>query len=308
MILIKRIISVLLMLAGTAMDWIEFELWSTNTDKPAWAVGVSNMFSSSKGSLGIECSSGGDTLTGFMGFFCALGTIFCALKIINVIGETMVDYQKPNSPEGSDNPDEENAEAGEESSEAGDSNVRKALKRFLRGYQIIHGWNETVLEIVFEDIPQLILLVIFHHSCILQFDGSKLVMSAIWYFIKTARSNFRMSSCKHVYRPCCNDCCDCCHDCCTYKCNFVCACHVCICRLCPKPHEKAAECVPYNICPDFLCKRDGVLFGPIKEDPNYAKDLYRKATSVFFLIFFISLIWQIANNITIVLALLSFFK
>lgn len=209
-----------------------------------------------KGDLIVEapCDSVTESLMTVYSVFVVIGAGWCIVRVLNTVGETILEYQKQTS--------------GETESKC-------------RGFQIIHGWVETVLAIILDDIPQVLLLVIFSIHCMT--SNISILKIIIWILIKELKNRVRKRTCKQIYRPCCDGmCADCC---CVFRFDFICCCKIFFVRpfgwCCSKP---VFELRSYDIRSDFTCTRDGRCWGEIKKDPEWATDTYT-ILETFYLIF-----------------------
>ncbi|XP_060608346.1 uncharacterized protein LOC132760376 isoform X2 [Ruditapes philippinarum] len=259
-IIFKRIISTLFILFDLCLTWSQFAAWVGHFDLPDWMNVFENVNSlKSNSRFQSNCSVGSSDLTTYYGIIAGIGTVYAILKIVNMIGETILEYQKQNPSE---------TEAG------------------CRGFQFIHGWIETLLGLVCDDLPQIIFLVVFSASC--DFDYIAVIKVFIWGEIKSMKNNYRVTSCKQKYKPCCYYVCK---DCCVYYYDFTCCCHTLIFRPCACcGSDQCVECETFEICPDCPCNRQTGCCGEIENDPQWALRLYRKAEEIYEMVLVLLLI------------------
>lgn len=225
-----------------------------------------------------------------------IGSLYAVFQLVNIVGETIMDFRSSRVITSSPSEDGIPPEDTSESKKKGF--ISSLQSKFLNGYQLIHGWNETLIAVLCEDIPQIIILVAFSFQC--SVDWNKLLFTGLWYILKNTKNSTRMDTCKHKYRPCCDDCGDCCRDCCTCRFNCCCICHAFICRLLPKYNEQHAVCVFLNIFPDLPCKRNGTWCGPIEEDVEdveYAKNTVQKLQGLGLVIPIVVLVIVVIENV-----------
>ncbi|XP_045159399.2 uncharacterized protein LOC123524878 [Mercenaria mercenaria] len=253
-IIFKRIISSLFIILDICLNWMQFGSWVGNFELPGWLdfLEIANSLKG-KSPLKSQCDEGSFDLTTTFGAFIGIGTAYGLVRIVNTIGETIVEYQKQYPSE---------------------------TEPRCRGFQILHGWMETTFAILCDDLPQIILLVIFSWQCHIDYISMAKVL--IWAWIKMMKNNFRPGTCKHIYKPCCGECFE---DCCVDRYDFICCCQVLYFRPCSCCNDKKCiECVSYDNCPDCTCKRNERCCGEIDHDPEWALGLYEKLLYLYFIL------------------------
>ncbi|XP_045159401.2 uncharacterized protein LOC123524880 [Mercenaria mercenaria] len=272
MLIFKRIISALFIILDLFLNWAQFASWVGNIELPDW-LNFLEVGSSLHGGSPVraQCGDGGGSLTTFFGIITAFGTAFACFKLVNMVGETIIEYQKQNPSE---------------------------TEPRCRGFQIIHGWVETVIGMAIEDVPQFILLAVFSVKCSIDLIAMAKVIA--WVLIKDLKNNIRKITCKHIYKPLCTDCFDGCGgSCCVYRFDFVCCCKVFFFRPCGCcGSDKCCELIDYNICPECTFSRGDKCFGEIEKDPQWALNSLLQLEKVF----------SICLTIIIVMAVLEQFN
>lgn len=325
----KRIFSVIFIIINLYMDWTEYALRMGSAEEPTFLVKLSQLvpFGSNKkraGSLGyggkleLQCKVDYEGAIRFFGFVCAMATLFAVFQIVNMIGETLLEYngQKDDrlneevgggqvfttSFTNSDSHNKENdVEAGQENNQNSidtKESLASRLSALKKGFQIIHGWNESVISVLLEDVPQLCIMILFSVEC--EMNLSVVLRVFTWNFFKDLKSAFRFDTCKHEYKPCCGDCCQD-QECCVYSCNFCCICRIAYFRPCDC--QRCFEIESYDICPDFTCKtceRAGQCFGPIDEDPRCAKSTFRLLQKLLVLLYAAVFVLQILSGFGVI--------
>ncbi|XP_045159396.1 uncharacterized protein LOC123524877 [Mercenaria mercenaria] len=246
-IIFKRIISSLFIILDICLNWMQFGSWVGHFELPGWLsfLEIANSLKV-KSPLKSQCDEGSFDLTTTFGVFIGIGTAYGFVRIVNTIGETIVEYQKQYPSE---------------------------TEPRCRGFQILHGWMETTLAILCDDLPQAILLVIFSLQC--QVDLISMAKVLVWMFIKALKNNIRNSTCKQIYKPCCGD--FDCENCCVARYDCICCCQVLYHRPCGCCcNKKYIECVSYDFCLDCTCKREGRCCGEIDRDPEWILGLFDK--------------------------------
>lgn len=251
-IIFKRVVSALFILLDVCLNWLQFASWVGHFELPAW-LSLLETANSLKGKSPwkAQCSEGSVDLTSIYGTFVGIGTAYACLRIVNMIGETLLEYQLRNTSE---------------------------KEPACRGFQLLHGWIETVLGVLCDDLPQAILLTLFSVQC--QVDLTAMTKLIVLTIIKSIKNAFRASSCKQKYKPCCHDLCK---DCCAVTQDFPCCCRYftfrpfgCCCD------AECLECEEYAMCPDCVCRRDNRCFGNIEKDPKWAFRYYEKLQQYYF--------------------------
>ncbi|XP_053394425.1 uncharacterized protein LOC128555622 [Mercenaria mercenaria] len=161
-IIFKRIISSLFIILDICLNWMQFGSWVGNFELPGWLdfLEIANSLKG-KSPLKSQCDEGSFDLTTTFGAFIGIGTAYGLVRIVNTIGETIVEYQKQYPSE---------------------------TEPRCRGYQILHGWMATTLAILCDDLPQIILLVIFSWQCHIDYISMAKVL--IWALVKMIRIIF----------------------------------------------------------------------------------------------------------------------
>ncbi|XP_060606187.1 uncharacterized protein LOC132758532, partial [Ruditapes philippinarum] len=127
-IIFKRIVSALFILLDVCLNWLQFASWVGNFELPAWLIVLETVNSlKGKSPWKSQCSEGSVDLTSIYGAFVGIGTAYACLKIVNMIGETLLEYQLRDKSE---------------------------KEPACRGFQLLHGWIETVLGVLCDDLPQ----------------------------------------------------------------------------------------------------------------------------------------------------------
>ena len=248
-IIFKRILSALCILFDISFNWVQFASMIGHFELPKYL----DMFKKLKGIRKHKLVTYGvtkDNLTNFNIVTYSLGTVYGLLRIVNIIGETIIEYKKHLKRQNPNKPVEG-----------------------CKGFQFIHGWIETLLGLLFEDMPQIIFMLFFSVYLGIDFEG--LIKYLVWARIKAIKNGFRISSCKQKYKQCCSDCCK---DCCVYKWDFTCCCQTLIFRPCACcGNEPCCDSQPFDICP---LKQTG-CFGEIYIDPDWAFRWFTKLQSVY---------------------------
>lgn len=268
------------------MDWAEYALRIGAADEPPFLVELSEMVpfgitrgKKSKGSgyygaFDLECQVKYEGAIQCFGAACAMATLFAVFQLANMIGETLLEYNDQKEAKEhnlGNNIAKTDSEFGQETSIKSSKTKNSFVSRLswlTRGFQLMHGWNEALVGMLFEDVPQLIMMVIFSVNCEMHFGVVLRVF--VWNFFKDLKSAYRVATCKHDYEPCCGKCCG--EECCVYSYNFFCICRILYFRPCDC--QRCCEVEKYDICPGCTyktCERDGQCFGPIDEDPKCAK-------------------------------------
>lgn len=142
------------------------------------------------------------------------------------------------------------------------------------GFQILHGWTETVVSLIIGDIPQAGVAVLLGATCTI--DSNSLAQAFVWMVVKFCKNSVRKSTCKQEkIRDCCGDCC------CVYEYDIACVCKLVTIRLCSCCCEEM-DCVTvddYDCCPS--CSGGVKCCGEITEDPDWAKMMASKLGNLY---------------------------
>ncbi|XP_052818832.1 uncharacterized protein LOC128244792 isoform X1 [Mya arenaria] len=270
-IIAKRVLSVFVLIFNETLNWLQYCDWKGTIDLPP----VFGQIGKKSKTDVIECSAEGKLLPTFYGLFCGVATVYAVFQIINIIGETVLEYhrRKPGNkyeetgsslselPQNSAQPgpqerSQKTPEIDDEDPERQGDEEQKSFKQrcvsIFYGFQLLHGWVETAAAMVVEDLPQIIVMAFSSYYCTVSLENA--VFLLIWMVVKELKNVFRKAFCKHKYTACaCDcDCGNCFKGCCTYTCP--CCCVVFVCRLCPEVGEKSCEMRPVNCkCPDCKC-------------------------------------------------------
>lgn len=277
---IGRAISGLFIILDICLSWIQVAAMNGSTEVPSWLnfleidnnlIGWSTVSWSPVSTKSIQ---GLKRLTSTYTAFCVIATAYGLFRIVNMVGETIVENNKQRSSE----------------NEPG-----------FRGIQIIHGWVETVIGMVCDDIPQAVLLLCFSLWC-----RFKIIVAAkmfAWYLIKMFKTNGRVESCKHHYKYNCK--CECKQNkfekCCEYSVN--CCCKIFYFRPCASGEKPRCETKSFDIWPDINCLRGGRCCGEIDQDPEWARNLYFKLDKLHFVLFLVITSLPVVKHFTRVLDL-----
>lgn len=125
---------------------------------PAWLEVVAYFGQAPSKWVEVDRSYDSSSVVSAFEVFNGIGTAFAFLRIVNILGQTILEKSLRNQ------------EKESEDRESKISNDSKQPRSFLRnklchGFQFLHGWNETILGILCEDVPQLFLLLAFSVSC-----------------------------------------------------------------------------------------------------------------------------------------------
>ncbi|XP_052818942.1 uncharacterized protein LOC128244873 [Mya arenaria] len=322
-IIAKRVLTVAVLIFNETLNWLQYCDWIGTINLPPV---FGHIGKKSKTDV-VECSADAPFLPSIYGLFCGIATVYALLQIINTIGETVLEYHArksgtkyedtgssqsqlpqnsaqpgPLPQDRSQNQPETNDEDPERQGEEEQKSIKQRCFSIFYGFQLLHGWVETVAAMVVEDLPQLIVMAVSSYYCTVNLENA--VFLLIWMVVKELKNSFRKAFCKHKYTAtqCSCDCGDCFKGCCTYTCPLPCCCLVCVCRLCPGAEEQCCEMRPVKICPDckFDCCSgpsicDGLCnaCGPKDEDPEWATDLLKKLESLAGVVFFVIVVFQI---------------
>ncbi|XP_045167389.2 uncharacterized protein LOC123530701 [Mercenaria mercenaria] len=186
--ILKRIFSALLIIGDVFIDWTSFAdvIMGTTSDKANEKFAFSfpkrdeviALINNSR-SKSMECSFPKYNtyyLTFSYGIFVLLGTLFTIVKLLNIIGETV----------------REIGERDQKQKRKRKKSGEKKLKSV--GFQILHGWMETFLALLFEDLPQNLTLMLYSWTCKGKaLNSSKVFVSMIGSSVKNM---VRKSTCK----------------------------------------------------------------------------------------------------------------
>ncbi|XP_052818508.1 uncharacterized protein LOC128244552 [Mya arenaria] len=320
-IIIRRLVTVAVLIFNETLNWLKYFDWMGTVDLPA-------MFGyfGKKGKVeAIECSPKAPFLPTIYGIFCGIATVFALFQIINTIGETLLDYhQTKNGPNDKDvsasqgglpqNNDQTDTVPQDRSLNQSEKEITGI--HVFRGFQLLHGWVETVAAMVVEDIPQIIVIAASSYYCTVNVEDA--VFLFIWYIVKVFKNGFRISFCKQKYKPCILDCDKakdrCCSEWCTWTCPLPCCCIILVSRQCPVGDEPRCETQPMQICPDCeiksvcpdkeCCSGPRICAGlcqarnPKDKDPEWATELLKK----------LDMLFEIGGVAVVVLQILGFTK
>lgn len=202
------------------MDWITFaDMAGVNVPETEIKQQYSHVSDSKKRST-INCDAGADTtdsLPGAYAVFCGLGTVFAIIQLVNMVGETIIEYNKISGAN-------------------------------LKGFQILHGWTESFIALFLQDIPEIALLVFFANACTKAINPVKVIGGTVLSYMK---NDVRKNTCKQKQKCC--DCNGCMTDCCTIDCCCCC----CFMETCcgDKPCQPQPYCSP-TCCKSNSCCGD----------------------------------------------------
>lgn len=270
-----RVISAVCIFLDICLSWIQVSALKGSTEVPGW-LDFLEIFNSLKESspAPTKCIQGLQRLRSTYTAFCAIATVYGLVRIVNTVGETIIEYNKQR-------PSENEPQ--------------------FRGFQIIHGWLETVLALVCDDIPQVLVFLSFSLWCKLELIVAAKMFA--WFLFKTFKNNGRFDSCKHHYKFKCK-----CEfkqnhseKCCVFSANFCCK--IFYFRPCPSGDQQCYETKSFDIWPDINCMREGRCCGEIHQDPEWARNLYFKLSKLFLVLFIAMLILTVVKHFTRVLDL-----
>ncbi|XP_052786490.1 uncharacterized protein LOC128221883 isoform X2 [Mya arenaria] len=311
-IIAKRVLTIAVLIFNETLNWLQYCDWKGTIDLPS----VFGQIGKKGKTDVIECSADAPFLPSLYGLFCGVATVYAVFQIINITGETVLEYHRRKSGNkyedtGSSQSElsQNNAQPGplhqdrsqeqpetddgdpERQDEEEQKSIRQRCVSIFYGFQLLHGWVETVAAMVVEDLPQIIVMAFSSYYCTVSLENAVFVL--IWLVVKELKNVFRKAFCKHKYTACACDCGDCFKGCCTYTCH--CCCVVLICRLCPGPEERCFEKRPVDCkcpdckCPTFkcpeckcdfncnsICDRLCKAFGPKDIDPEWVTKLLPK--------------------------------
>ncbi|XP_052818815.1 uncharacterized protein LOC128244776 [Mya arenaria] len=326
-IVVKRILSVAVLIFNETVSWLKYFEWMGMIDLPD----IIEKLGKSRQKLtgDVDCSSEAPELPTIYGAFCLIGTLYALFQIINTIGETVLEYHVRKTAKKYE--DGEASQGGLPQNNAKTDPVPEAKDRkqqekdngcasFFHGFQLVHGWVETVAAMILGDFPQIIVIAFSSAYCTV--DTNKIVYNVFCMFVKYIKNKARKESCKQKYKPS-NDCSVCCTSCfrnccCTWSCPLLCCCMVCYCRLCPMGDELCCEIKP--ICDCCCCCGPSICDGPCHvcgrqdEDPEWAAKLIKKLETFFTigLVFFVTIgiinVYRSSSSENFLEIILNFFK
>ncbi|XP_053374148.1 uncharacterized protein LOC123532370 [Mercenaria mercenaria] len=215
----KRVFSALLIIGDVLIDWTSLadvikgtvSNESTLTKNEQFTFSFPAFDDAALNSSSAEtdnCGSSTFKLTISYGGFVIFGSVFALVKLLNIVGETRREICEKNP-------------KYDKRDNKSQKNEKKKQKSF--GFQLLHGWVETFFALLFEDLPQNFLLLLYSMSCKSNaLNKTKTFASMIGSFVKNV---FRKSTCKQKTG------CVCCLYAFDIGCmNFTClACVVCSC-------------------------------------------------------------------------------
>ncbi|XP_045170163.2 uncharacterized protein LOC123532692 [Mercenaria mercenaria] len=181
----KRVFSALLILGDVVIDWTSLAdvIVGTISDESALAKNENFTFSfpafkdaiqlfNSSATEKDKCGSSSFKITIWYSSFVLFGSVFALVKLLNIIGETRREI------------------------------CEKKEKGKSFGFQLLHGWTETLYALLFEDLPQNFLLLLYSMTCKHNaLNRTKTYASMLGSFVKNV---FRKSTCKQ--KPGCSFC------------------------------------------------------------------------------------------------------
>ena len=295
-------------------------LWTGKTTLSSSMAKISNSVTfGSRSGISFLCLHDFKSSADVYGVFAGLCTAYAAFQMINLIGETILEYSTNDQPM----PHVVNGECpssmitvsdgqvvetnnimltttGQPAINANTNNrannsIDRAKGMLTDGFQLIHGWTETLIAIGCFDIPQTFIAMSIAVHC--QCNLGQIITVLIWYLFKALKNGFRYGTCRQRYTTCSQECQE--SECCLYTCNVICLCKMFFLRLCPD-NNKFLEVEEYKICPHFntaTCERSGRVFGPIQEDPRCSKYTFVNMSTLSGVLYGLLLFLQIMSGL-----------
>ncbi|XP_060608266.1 uncharacterized protein LOC132760328 [Ruditapes philippinarum] len=244
-IIIGRSISTFFILLDVCLNWLQYANWVGHIVLPDWLniLETANVLHGDK--LTVQCNEGSPNLTQYFLIFITIGTLFGLLQIVSMVGETLLEYQKRFQSE--------------------NSSVK------CKGFQFMHGFTETLLSFLCDDLPQIILLVCFTWYCYI--DYTAVIKAVVWHILKYIKNGVRIATCKQKYKRFCQECSgECCKEpCCSVQCWIEY-----FCGNCKQCRDEYCCCCQDNCfdCSDCLCMRADGCCSSIDKDPKWAYKTY----------------------------------
>lgn len=248
-IIVKRIVSACFIILDLVFDWMALTSFTTHMPYPFNSNNDPSRFTSSFGGI--------LTTHSWFWAFCGLGTTYVIFQLINICGETLLECRKT------------------------DDASSTIVSTVLRGFQIRHGYIETLFSLLCVDLPQLILAL--YISIYIPFDAHLATIILLGFMVSMMKNYVRLVTCKHIYVPNCSGQAG---DWSKITCDLIPMCTVFYIRPCGGAGNKPCiESQKYDLLSDCSCKPNGVLFGDIKTDPKWAKRTFLRLNVSYILLY-----------------------
>ncbi|WAR13588.1 hypothetical protein MAR_027768, partial [Mya arenaria] len=192
-IIAKRVLTVAVLIFNETLNWLQYCDWIGTINLPPV---FGHIGKKSKTDV-VECSADAPFLPSIYGLFCGIATVYALLQIINTIGETVLEYHArksgtkyedtgssqsqlpqnsaqpgPLPQDRSQNQPETNDEDPERQGEEEQKSIKQRCFSIFYGFQLLHGWVETVAAMVVEDLPQLIVMAVSSYYCTVNLENA----------------------------------------------------------------------------------------------------------------------------------------
>ncbi|XP_045169492.2 uncharacterized protein LOC123532190 [Mercenaria mercenaria] len=185
----KRVLSALLIIGDVLLDWtlLSDEITGILSDEITLSLNEKFTFSFptfddavrvfDDSAMGTDNCFSTQTAIWYSGFVL-FGSVFAIVKLLNIVGETRREICEKNQKHNKHDESQENE--------------KKKHETF--GFQLLHGWVETIFALLFEDLPQNMLLYKYSSTC--KGNSLSITKTSVSMIGSLVKNVFRKCTCK----------------------------------------------------------------------------------------------------------------